>query len=70
MMNDLIGTRWTRPGYDPTLGPYNGYTILFVTNTSHLSDNHPPQVVYQGDNGKYWSLPLVDWPGKLIPEAS
>jgi len=63
-----LGSRWTRPGYDPALGVYNGYTVLFITNTAHKHPNHPPQVIYQGDNGKVWSLPLVEWPGKLIPE--
>jgi hypothetical protein len=64
----ITGTRWTRPNYDPEKGPYNGYTVLFATNTAHTSDRHPPQVVYQGDNGCVWSLPLADWPGSLIPE--
>lgn len=42
-----------------------GYTILFITNTAHDSKEHPPQVVYQGDNGNLWSLPLDKWPGSL-----
>jgi len=62
------GSRWRRPGYSKDKGPYNGYTVLFVTNTKNLSDFHPPQVVYRGDNGGNWSMPLSDWPGKLIPE--
>lgn len=62
------GSRFCRPGFDPAKGTYNGYTVLFTTNTEHLSDKHPPQVVYRGDNGKLWSLPLSDWPGSLVPE--
>ena len=63
-----VGSRWCRPGYDPSKGPYNGYTVLFVTNLSHRSEKHPPQVVYEGDNGRVWSLPLDKWPGRLVPE--
>lgn len=64
------GSRWTRADYDPEKGPYNGYTVLFITNTAHPSEAHPQQVVYKGDNGHYWSLPLDTWPGNLIPEMS
>jgi hypothetical protein len=64
----LVGTRWMRPGYDPVQGPYNGYTVTGITNTAHTSPRHPPQVIYVGDNGNLWSLPLDQWPGKLIPE--
>jgi len=64
-----IGSRWKRSGqFDPKMGDYNGYTVLFVTNMENPHLNHPPQVVYQGDNGKYWSLPLDRWPGSLIAE--
>ena len=69
MTAPLIGSRWKRANqYDPTKGPYNGYTILYITNTERLHENHPPQVVYIGDNKKIWSLPLDQWPGNLIPE--
>jgi len=61
-------TRWCRPDYDPKVGKYNGYTVLYITNLAHKTDKHPPQVVYQGDNGHYWSLPLTQWPGALIAE--
>lgn len=66
--NPKIGSRWCRPNYDPSKGPYNGYTVFVVTNTSHPHENHPPQVVYKGDNGKWWSLPLEKWPGNLVEE--
>jgi hypothetical protein len=66
----LLGTRWTRPDYDPTKGVYNGYTVRFVTNLGYRSIKHPSQVVYQGDNGLMWSLPLEKWPGNLVLEDS
>ena len=64
-----IGSRWTRANYDPEKGAYNAYEILFITNTAHVSDKHPPQIVYRGDNGHYWSRPFEKWPGALIPEG-
>lgn len=31
-----IGSRWRRSSeYDAAKGPYNGYTVLFITNTAH-----------------------------------
>lgn len=65
-----IGSRWQRPNYDESKGPYNGYTVLFITNLAHLSIDHPAQVVYEGDNGHQWSLPLERWPGNLVPELT
>lgn len=65
-----IGSRWMRnTPYDPSKGGYNGYTVFAVTNTANLHPNHPPQVIYQGDNGHLWSLPLAEWPGNLVPEV-
>lgn len=63
----LIGSRWVREDMGRHV-VYNGYTILATTNTKHKHPNHPEQVVYKGDNGHLWSLPLNDWPGSLIPE--
>ena len=68
MSRPEISSRWTRPNYDPKMGLYNGYTVLFITNGAHVSERHPQQVVYEGDNGFVWSLPLSDWPGSLIEE--
>ena len=68
-MTPKIGSRWFRGNYKPELGNYVGYTILFITNTAHKSDSHPPQVVYRGDNGHIWSLPLSKFPGNLIKEV-
>lgn len=39
----------------------NIYTVLFLTNTENLREDHPIQVVYQGENGNKWSRPLSDW---------
>lgn len=65
-----VGSRWMRnTPHDPNLGPYNGYTILFITNIAYPHQSHPPQVVYLGDNGLHWSLPLRRWPGNLVPEV-
>ena len=64
----LSGTRWNRPDYVKALGPYNGYEVVAVTNVFHQHNDHPPQVVYKGDNGRWWSLPLASWPGRLQPE--
>lgn len=63
------GSRWARKGYNSTLGKYNAYTVLFITNGTHEHSRHPKQVVYIGDNGNEWSLPLNEWPGNLIPET-
>ena len=68
MDTPAIGSRWTRLNYDPGKGLYNAYTILFITNTTNVNPNHPPQIVYKGDNGYYWSRPFDKWPGSLIPE--
>ena len=65
-----VGSRWGRTDYDKTQGDYNGYTVLFLTNMEHQHPNHPQQVVYQGDNGHHWSVPLVDWPRNLVPEET
>ncbi|MDC8457793.1 hypothetical protein JJO78_20185 [Marinobacter sp. DS40M6] len=64
------GSRWCRADntFDPSKGEYNGYTVEGVTNTEHLHENHEPQVVYRGDNGFLWSLPITRWPGNLQPE--
>ncbi len=65
----LLGTRWKREEpFDPATGEYNGYTVILVTNTAHAHPNHPPQVVYLGDNGHVWSTDLATWPQRLIPE--
>ena len=69
-MRPAIGSRWTRPDYDPAKGTYNAYTVLFATNEAHQSDKHEPQVVYQGDNGHRWSLALNLWPGSLVKEEN
>ena len=37
------------------------YTVLFVTNTAVVREGHPPDVVYQSENGNLWSRPLSDW---------
>ena len=68
--HDFEGSRWGREGYDPFKGDYNGYTVLYVTNTAHVHENHPEQVVYRGDNGKIWSMPLSEWPGNLVQEEN
>ena len=72
----LTGTRWQRKDQsnvsespEPGKHPYNGYTVLMVTNLSHSHPDHPPQVIYKGDNGKCWSLDLTRWPGSLEPET-
>jgi hypothetical protein len=63
-------SRWMRSvPYDPSKGTYNGYTMIGVTNTAHRHPDHPPQVVYMGDNGHLWSLSLAEWPKHLIPEV-
>ena len=69
-MEPTIGSRWKRKiPHKEKLGPYNGYTVLFITNTEHSHPNHPPQVVYEGDNGRKWSRSLELWPGSLKPEG-
>jgi hypothetical protein len=42
---------------------YNGnvYTVLYLTNTSTLSEKYPISVVYMGQNGNVWSRLLSDW---------
>jgi len=67
-----LGSRWEIDAvYDPSKGPRNAYTVLFVTNLDHLSSKYPPQVVYRGDNGRVWSRSLGQWPGRLrrLPES-
>lgn len=64
----ILNSRWKQPNYDPSKGPYNGYTVISITNINHITVKHPPQVLYQGDNGTVWSMPLTDWPGNLVPE--
>jgi len=59
-----MNTRWKRQ--DCKSG--HGYTVVGITNLAHQSDKHPPQVVYQGDNGNLWSMPLANWPGSLVPQ--
>ena len=69
-MEPREGSRWMRAlPHDPNLGPYNGYTVVGITNVMHGHLDHPPQVVYQGDNGHLWSLPWSEWPGHLVPEV-
>ena len=62
------GTRWIRSDYNKSKDKYNGYTVLCITNIANVTIKHPPQVIYKGDNGHMWSLPLSKWPGRLIPE--
>ncbi|MEE8608958.1 MAG: hypothetical protein V3S55_15245 [Nitrospiraceae bacterium] len=37
------------------------YVVLFITNTEHETPSHPPDVIYVGMNGSWWSRPLSDW---------
>lgn len=68
--NPEIGTRWKRKTtWYPELGVYNGYTVVGITNLGHRHEDHPPQVVYIGDNGLLWSLELDKWPGSLTEES-
>lgn len=67
-VDKLVGSRWGRKNYNDSRGPYNGYTVLAITNTAHRHERHPEQVVYIGDNGNLWSCPLNVWPGNLVPE--
>ena len=49
----------------------NVYKVLFLTNTSNLSELHPVQVIYEGRNGNKWSRPLSEWHKSMkmfIPE--
>jgi hypothetical protein len=62
MKTPKIGSRWGRP--DVPSGAFY-YEVVCVTNTDHLSDRHPPQVVYRGSNSSMWSTPLSEWPSKL-----
>jgi hypothetical protein len=64
-----IFSYWRRSEpHDPDKGVFNGYMVLFITNLTHEHHSHPPQVVYRGDNGHVWSLPLDKWPGNLVPD--
>lgn len=62
----VVGSRWKRA--DRSVDSEHGYTVLYTTNTAHLSEKHPPQVVYRGDNGHVWSMARSEWPGNLVPE--
>jgi hypothetical protein len=66
----VVGSRWRRSKPWDSSRPYVAYTVLAVTNTHHMIPAHPPTVVYRGDNGKVWSLPLFLWPGNLVPERA
>jgi hypothetical protein len=70
-MTPKIGSRWVRSNniFSPGVGDYNAYTVFIITNTENSHVNHPPQVIYQGDNGNWWSLPLEQWPGNLKKEV-
>jgi|AntDeeMinimDraft_4_1070355.scaffolds.fasta_scaffold44224_2 hypothetical protein len=69
LMTPELQSRWCRKdGANPSGDQHHGYTVVAVTNTAHPHERHPPQVIYQGDNGHYWSLPLTEWPGNLVPE--
>jgi len=65
-----LKSRWHRGdnGFDPLSEKYNGYTVVCITNIANPHEKHEPQVVYRGDNGKVWSLPVSRWPGNLVPE--
>lgn len=67
-----ISTRWVVKdnNYSPDFGVYNAYTVIAVTNTERLNINNEPQVVYKGDNGTVWSLPVGEWPGNLREETN
>jgi len=42
----------------------NVYTVIYLTNLGRSrreSIDHPIDVVYIGQNGKVWSMPLNDW---------
>ena len=62
MKTPKIGGKWCRP--DVSSGDFY-YEVVCVTNTDHISDKHPQQVVYRGYNSSMWSMPLSDWPNKL-----
>jgi hypothetical protein len=68
MSTPAIFSYWRRSEpHDPAKGVFNGYMVLFITNMAHEHHNHPPQVIYRGDNGHVWSLALDQWPGNLVP---
>ena len=63
-----VGSEWISKDYqgeNPLV-----YTVICITNTARLTDNHPPQVIYNSINGNIWSLPLSAWPGSLKPKES
>lgn len=62
----LAQSRWVRSDHDIFRGEFNAYTVLFITNAGHPHPRHQAQVVYQGDNGNLWSLPVSEWPGNLV----
>lgn len=41
------------------------YHVVAVTNTTHAHPDHPPQVVYRGEFGRWWSRPLSTWHEKM-----
>ena len=64
-----LRSRWSRKiKHRNSLNDEVSYTVVGVTNTANKHVNHPPQVVYVGDNGNLWSLSLSEWPGSLEPE--
>ena len=64
----LLGSRWARKEpFDPSKGKYNAYTVTCITYPR--SDGSGGNVVYKGDNGRFWEMPLSDWPRNLKPET-
>ena len=57
------GSKWQRKD---SFQPDFFYEVIAVSNTSHISDRHPQQVIYSGSNGNLWSMPLSEWPNKLV----
>lgn len=57
-----LGSRWThRNGH-------MRYTVFLFTNQYSIDEEkHPVEVVYIGDNGKYWSRPLKTWHESMLP---
>lgn len=45
------------------------YRVMLLTNLTNERADHPPDVVYVGENGNIWSRRLSDWSRSMTKVA-
>jgi hypothetical protein len=45
----------------------NEYTVIAIANYESMNSEYPPQIVYVGRNGRWWTKPIINFLEKMTP---